>query len=162
MSTPWSMTQLIESAWCLIGCPMQVSLLSKANYGDWYVQAVSEINIRPYTPTFTTSFTNPTFWSMLQDQLSLTPTTFFLQVWTAINKLLHPLIQQELDKVYPDAYFLLAGIHISEKCISLLQGQHSWRVHWGFDYWHVIVSMTWLGYRVSWISFHNLTFYHCL
>ena len=112
-------------------------------------------------PTFTTSFTDPTFWSILQKQLSLMPMTFFLQVWVATNNLLHPLIQQAPDKAYPKACFLPGDMHISEEHISLLQGQLEWREHWKFNYWHVIVPIPSLGFKVSCILFLKLIFYNC-
>ena len=88
------------------------------------------------------------------------PTTFFPQVQVAINNLLHPPIQQAPNKAYPKACFLLGGMHISEERISLLRGQLEWRERWGFDYWHVIVPVPSLGFKVSCIPFLELTFYN--
>ena len=79
----------------------------------------------------------------------------------ATNNLLHPLIQQAPDKAYPKACFLPGGMHISEECISLLQGQLEWREHWRFNYWHVIVPIPSLEFKVSCILFLELTFYNC-
>jgi hypothetical protein len=94
---------------------------------------------------------------MLQGQLSLAPTMFFLQLRMAINMLFRPPIQREFGRVYPDAYFLPESTYISDEGISLLQSQLWWSAHWGFSYWHVVVPIPLLGYKVSCVPFRDLT-----